>query len=410
MGELFMTPLSTGKRSVLLTAALVLGATVAACAAPNMRSKPMVASASNAFGIDLLGKLVKAAPDGNCFISPYSVQQALLLADNGAAGATKSQIGAVLHLGATSLSDVNAQSKAMRESLAAADPKVKISVANALWADRSFAFKPTYQETCREFYDALTQTVALHQPSGVAAINVWVAQKTEGKIKNIVSSDNLVQAKAVLTNAVYFHGVWTTPFPRASTYPQDFHTTPQTVKKIPLMSRQGMIEYAKTSAYEVVALPYGGGRLRMVAVLPAENSSVNGFVKSLTTARWSSLTSSLKPTQLRLFLPRVHVDYHANLVPVLKDLGMRDAFAMNADFSPMDGAKDLYMSAVLHKTTLDIDEDGTTAAAATAVIMRTKGIMMPPPITVRIDRPFYCAIQDTQTGTVLFAGAIHNPG
>ena len=404
-------PWNANARLLSLAAALTIGATASAGAA-NVHggtSTSHIATSANAFGMDLLGKLVQAKPSENCFISPYSIQQALLLADNGAAGVTKTQIETVLHLESTPLTSINAQTKALRDSLTSADPKVKISVANALWADRSFKFSPSYQETCRAFFDAQARTVAFRQPSGAAAINAWVARKTEGKITKIVSREMLVLAKAVLTNALYFHGAWTTPFQRSGTYPQAFHLTPQSIQQAPTMSRQGMIDYAKSAGYEAVALPYGGGRLRMIAVLPDENSDVNAFVKSLTLARWSSLTDHLTPTRLRLFLPRVHADFGDSLRPELIGLGVHDAFRMNADFTPMDGHPDLYISDVLHKTTLDIDEEGATASAATAVIMQSKAMMMPPPVTVRFDRPFFCAIEDTRTGLLLFAGAIRKP-
>ena len=400
-------------RALPAVAALMFGAAVHAGAAANaLGGKPMthIASAANAFGIDLLGKLIQANPNGNCFISPYSVQQALLLADNGAAGVTKSQIGVALHLGATPLSEINAQAKALRESLASADPKVKISVANALWADRSYSFTASYQDVCHEFYDAQAQTVALHQASGAETINAWVKQKTEGKITSIVTPQALRQAVAVLTNAVYFHGFWTAPFKASDTRPQPFHLTPQTTRQVPTMTRTGRLDYAKGADWEAIALPYGGGRLRMVAVLPSETTSLNAFLGSLTPAKWSTVTGELKPTQLRLFLPKVHADYAASLKPVLNRLGMHDAFHDNADFTPMGGRDNILISDVLHKTTLDIDEEGTTAAAATAVVMSMKAILMAPPTTVRIDRPFFCAIQDTQTGLLLFAGAIRNPG
>ncbi|MEO7714944.1 MAG: serpin family protein [Capsulimonas sp.] len=395
-----------------VAASLTLSAVHAGAAvnAPKGKSMTQVVTAANAFGIDLLGKLAKGKPDGNCFLSPYSIQQALLLADNGAAGVTKSEIGAVLHLGATPLSEVNTQSNALRGSLHAADPQVKISVANAIWADQSFQFNPSYEETCRKFYAAQAQTVALHQTSGANTINAWVAQKTEGKIKQIVSPAALRLAKAVLTNAVYFHGSWTTPFKAHDTRPQPFHLTPQTTAQVPTMSRTGAIDYAKTTNWEAVALPYGGGRLRMIAILPSEDNSLNAFLGSLTAGEWSAITQQLKPTRLSLFLPKVHVDYAASLKPALSSLGMKTAFLDSADFTPMGGRNDIKIFDVLHKTTLDIDEEGTTAAAATAVIMQPKAMMAPPSLTVRIDRPFYCAIQDMQSGAVLFAGAIHNPG
>ncbi|MEO7714943.1 MAG: serpin family protein [Capsulimonas sp.] len=401
-------------RTALAASALWVLISVAAGAAPSSHShvsKDNIAAASNAFGIDLLGKLVKANPDGNCFISPYSVQEALLLTDNGVSGASKTQIASVLHLSRAPLSGINAQAKAQRASLVVADPKVKIAVANALWASTSTKFNATYQETCRYFYNAPARTVALTTPAGAAAINSWVASKTQGHIKTIVPKTGLPRAtSAVLTNAVYFHGAWTTPFPHNDTYPQDFHLTSTKTKKVPTMSRKGGVDYVKTSSYEAVALPYGGGRLRMIVVLPSQNSSVNAYLKSLTAVQWSALSSQLKPTQMLLFMPRVHTNYSASLKPALVDLGMHAPFTASNDFLLMGMPQKSYISDVLHKTTLDIDEDGTTASAATAIVIASLSIHMPPPVVVRIDRPFYCAIQDKQTGLVLFAGAIRNPG
>ncbi|BDI28561.1 serine protease inhibitor [Capsulimonas corticalis] len=389
-------------RTLPFAAALTLAALAPAAA----QSKPQVATAANAFGIDLLGKLIKAQPDDNCFISPYSVQQALLLADNGAGGITRKQIGTVLHLGTTPLATINAQAKSLRLSLASADPKVKISIANGLWADRSFKFGANYQETCRAFYAAQTQTVSLRQPSGAAAINAWAAQKTEGKIKTIVSPQDLESAVMVLTNALYFHGTWTDPFRAKDTEHQTFHLTPQKTEQTLTMTQMGMIDYAKTDDWEAVALPYGGGRLRMVVVLPSESQGLNAYVSSLTPDKWSVMAKRLRPTRLRLFLPKAHTEYGASLNPALGSLGMRQAFQSNADFSRIGSG--VLISDIVHKTTLDIDEKGTTAAAVTAVI-GTLSVAAPSPIIMRVDRPFFCAIQDTQTGVMLFAGVIRKP-
>ena len=383
--------------------------TLGAPATAEARPKPQITTAANAFGIDLLHKIIKAKPDGNCFISPYSIQQALLLADNGAGGVTKSQIGAVLHLGSAPLTEVNAQAKALRASLKFADPKVKIDVANALWADQSYKFSASYQKTCREFYGAQTRTVAFGQSSGAAAINAWASQNTRGKINHIVSPSDLAGEVSVLTNAVYFHGSWATPFNVYETQLRAFHLSSHKAEQVPMMTRLDMIDYVKVDGCEAVALPCGGGRLRMVVVLPAKTSSLNMWVNSLTPAKWSGLTGQLETTRVCLYLPRVHAHYDVSLKTALESLGMRTAFQSGADFTHMMPGLPLTLSDVLHETSLDIDEKGATAAAATAVSTGAYAAPLAPFVTLRIDRPFFCAIQDTRTGLMLFAGAIRKP-
>ncbi len=402
-------------RKAALSAA-ILGLTLAA---PTLAEPPpeaakvaqnpgvhQVAQADTDFGFRLLARLVPEKPDANVFFSPFSISQALSLALNGAAGTTRQSITETLGLGSMTTGEVNAANGLRLPSLENPDPQVKLSVANALWLQTGETFRPTFQKACKQFYGADTRTLNLRGPSGAPTINGWVKAKTHGKIDNLVSASDLHRATSVLTNAIYFHGQWSTPFSKSATQTAPFTLADGMQKQVPLMTRTGKLSYLKENGFQAVRLPYGTGRLAMYVFLPDAPSGLNTFLATATAAHWNGWMAAMHPAQVSLFLPRFHADDSRRLKEPLSQMGMAKAFGRHADFSLMSEHPNA-IGEVIHKATLDVDEEGTTATAATGVIM-LRSLAMPylPPVIVRVDHPFLCVLRDDATGTVLFLGAI----
>jgi len=364
-----------------------------------------VAAAGTEFGFDLLGKLANF--DGNVFVSPFSIAQALSLTLNGAGGETRKQISETLHLGDMPLSDVNAANSALLAQLRSPEPDVTMSIANAIWVNNGLKLDPEFRSRCTEFYGAASETLDFSSPESAGRINKWVSEQTKGNIKEITNPEVLKDYTTVLTNAVYFHGRWSKTFDSAVTQPETFTLGNGKTKQVPMMRQTGSFSYLKSDDFQLIRIPYGKGRTAMYIVLPSQNLRIDDLLTEATADRWSDLIGQMQPASLQLKLPRFSASQDVNLKQPLSDLGMAGAFGAGADFGPM-GIPGSYIGAVLHKATLDVNETGSTAAAATAVA-HSAGIEMPPPIQFTVDHPFLCAIRDDTTGTLLFIGAIRDP-
>jgi serine protease inhibitor len=365
-----------------------------------------LAAANVGFGFRLLKQLNQETPGANFFFSPFSISQALTLTLNGAGGATQASIAVALGLRTLPLERLNSANAHLLPSLTLA-PQVQVSVANALWADTGTTFNADFQERCRWFYNAHAETLDFSKLSAADIINGWVKDNTSGRIDRLVSADDLVSSVAVLTNAVYFHGLWSRPFNPAHTQAAPFMLAPGRTKLVPLMAQAGNYSYFQAPHFQAIALPYGEGSMSLYVFLPTTESSLDDFVAGLDENVWAGWMGQMRPTQARIFLPRFQAEFQARLKKPLCALGMASAFCHGADFRPM-GLRDDFIGEVIHKSILVIDENGTTASAATAVA-NTRSRGPNPGITVRVDRPFFCALRDNATGTLLFTGIIREP-
>lgn len=361
-----------------------------------------VSAANTEFGFRLLRLLVKAEPTGNIFFSPFSLSLALSMTLNGTEGRTAKDLAAALGLADLPLGQINEANARLLSSLTAPDLEVTVKIANALWANRSVTLNPAFQDRCRDYYAARTGPL-----ESAAAINEWVGANTDGKIKGLVSDADILGAMLVLTNALYFRGLWQTGFRKSDTRPMPFHLSEGVEKSVPFMCRSGRFSYAETALGQTVSLPYGDGRMRLIALLPPPSQTADVLIQSLDLETWTALTAQLKPTEVTLFLPRFKAEYAARLREPLSALGMASAFAHGRDFLPM-GLSDAFIGDVIHKATLDVDEEGTVAAAATAVVMRGRAAF--PSLVMCVDRPFFLGIWDDAAKTLLFAGVIRDPG
>ena len=372
----------------------------------NTQDARAIGQAQTAFGIDLLGQLTHATPGQNVVFSPTSIATILTLTMDGTGGQTRADMAHALHLSLLPAKAVNDGSRTLMQSFAGS-PDVTLSVANALWANKGVSFAPTFQATAQDSFGADAQTLDFSSSSAADTINDWVGKNTRGHITQIVTPDVVAAANVVLTNAVYFEGKWQSAFDKDDTQDAPFTLTDGTNQVVPMMMQEAQqFGYQENAEFQAVRLPYGKGRFVMDVFLP--RGKMEDFLPAVTEDLWQKWDSAFKPTQVQIFLPRWKMQGRAELSSPLKSLGMARAFGNGADFVPMGLPHD-YISAVLHKATVDVDEQGTVATAATAVIMEKSMHIAPPPKVFRADHPFLFAIQDTESGALLFIGVVYSP-
>ncbi len=377
------------------------------------------------FAMGLYGQL--ASRDGNIFFSPHSIYSALAMTYMGARGATASQMSAVLGFGAIGDGE---DADAVRKRIAGAFHSLStmqerdqsgdahtLAEANALWCQQGYPFLDNFLSLNREGFGAKATLVDFANNTEAARqeINTWVEEETYGKIKDLVGPGDLDPlVRLVLTNAVYFKGMWDTQFDPKSTHDTAFHTVPGDPARdvtVPMMSRKGDYLYGdlESAGAQVVQLPYEGGDAAMLVMLPYEDlpGGLSALEAELTRDNLDQWLGELHKTEILVSIPKFEMTWGTeNVIPELQVLGITDLFSNAADLSGMDGTTELYVSKVLHKAFVEVNEEGTEAAAATAVVTRLKAMM---PLEFRADRPFIFLIRDTLTGNILFMGRLTDP-
>jgi len=361
-------------------------------------------AANNEFSFSLFRQLGAAESDSNVFVSPLSASMALGMAMTGASGTTFDEMRATLGFGTTSESEIDQGYKSLITLLRGLDPGVDFRIANSIWTREGFPVTPAFLDAGRTWFDAQAASLDFASPNAVKSINDWVSTATAGKIPTIldqIKSDEVM----FLINAIYFKGSWRAKFDPALTIDAPFHgiAGDQPMK---LMHREGTIRYMQTPAFSAVDLPYGNSAYSMSVLLPNVGQSVDAVLASLRTDTWSAWTTQFQDAELDLHLPRLALTWERMLIPDLQALGMRAAFqAGGADFSRISPLGDrLFISTVKQKTYVNVNEEGTEAAAVTNV-----GISLtsaPLRTQFRVDRPYVFVIRERLSGTILFLGAI----
>ena len=361
-----------------------------------------VASANTRFGFKLLHcDLREREPGGNIFISPLSTSIALTMTYNGAVGETARAMAEVLEIDALDLSTINNSNKALRDSLEDPDPKVEISIANSIWSRQGVNFNHDFLGRNRTFFGAEVASLDFSSPQATETINGWVDTNTNGKIEKIVDKID-PQTLLFLINAIYFKGNWQDEFDKAMTRPGTFHLPNGSQKQVQMMRREGEYPYFRGENFEATSLPYGDGRMSMYIFLPSRDSNLKKVMRDLNAENWEQWISQLQDRTQTMMLPRFKLEYEVRLNDTLEVLGMGIAFGGGADFSGMGPS--LFISEVRHKTFVEVNEEGTEAAAVTAVV----GVKSVPAV-FRVDRPFFFAIYDAETETILFMGTVTEP-
>jgi len=361
------------------------------------------------FGLQLFQKSAVAWPDRNLVVSPLSVAMALAMTYNGAAGTTREAMQQTLQLFGMTDKDVNESFGTLMGRLTQADAKITTSIANSIWFRKGFAVEEPFLQANQDYFDARVADLDFSEDGAADIINAWVSRQTHDKIPTIVEPPLDPQLMMLLINAVYFKGIWTHRFDTAATADRLFTTADSSSVSVPFMKLDANLAHARTERYEAIDLPYGSGDFSMTLILPSPGQTVNDFIASLTVDSWNQLVAGLTTGSGHVFLPQFTATCDLTLNKVLTDLGMGVAFQPSrADFSGISGQADLYLSEVIHKTYVAVDEEGTEAAAVTGVGIRLTSIG-PNEFTITFDRPFLFAIREQNTGSLVFLGRIMNP-
>lgn len=371
---------------------------------------PQLVAADNQFGFKLFSQLMQQDGEQNLMMSPTSVAIALSMLYNGANGETQQQIASTLELQGLSLEEVNQSNADLETLLEHADPQVKLAIANSLWGNQEVAFKPDFIQRIQTFYAAEVETLDFKDPAVVNRINDWVNRNTEGKIPiilNEVRPDDIL----FLINAVYFKGEWQQAFDEANTSERPFTLLDGSSKPHPLMSQTGSYLYQENDQFQAVSLPYGNGRLSMYVVLPQTDVPLPQFYEEfLSASNWDTVMTGFTRRNGTVELPRFRYEYATRLNDALQALGMPLVFDPNAaDLTGLTD-QDSYVNEVHHKTFIEVNEEGTEAAAVTSVGIRATSAQVPrEPFMMTVDRPFFYAIRDNESGVILFMGSVVNP-
>jgi serine protease inhibitor len=399
--------------SLLIPCSVLLAAAKAAETPPvPAADRTAVVEGDNAFAAALYGQLRNQS--GNLFFSPESLSTALAMTYAGARGETASKIAMVLHF-TLPPERLHPAMGALLSDLNAPHEGYQLNVANALWAQRGYTFLDDFLNLLKNDYGAGLDQVDFKGATEEArlTINRWVEQKTQDKIKDLLQAGALrADTRLVLTNAIYFKGSWETQFDKAQTKDEDFHLSPAQTTKAPMMHREGSFNYLNGGTFQVLEIPYKNKEMSMILLLPNDQAGLASLEQLLTAANLQQWLQQLAPVpKVIVTMSRFKMTQQFELSSVLGRMGMTQAFAANADFSGMTDKRDFAISEVIHKAYVDVNEEGTEAAAATAVTMRTLAIRLPdePPPVFRADHPFIFLIRDTRSNSVLFMGRITDP-
>lgn len=372
-----------------------------------------VLAANNRFAFELFENVRLENAGHNTFISPFSVAAALSMTYNGAAEETKDAMAEVLHIRDVSVEDVNRSHAALHNVVERTDPGVELNVANALWGREGTPFQPDFIRQVEKFYNSQVTELDFDHPQAPHVINEWVREETNGKIEDIVDSID-PETFLFLMNAIYFKGKWTNPFDPAGTVDADFYLRDGETKRVPMMSQSGEYAYCAGKGFQAVELPYGSGKFSMTIYLPEDRSSSEAFYAQLNVENWAKWSTEFEKMSGTVQLPRFQLTYDTTLNDALKAMGMGIAFdEQRANFDRMvdlsaDPDVNAFIKQVKHKTFIEVNEEGAEASGATSVEV---GIVSAPvdSFNMRVDRPFFFTIQDRETGTLLFMGAVEEP-
>ena len=370
-----------------------------------------VVTANTKLGFSLFNEIRKTEQDKNIFISPFSVSVALAMTLNGAAGETEQAMTNTLQLHGLDSESINTGYAGLRQTLLTSDPKVTLTIANSLWARQGFSFKPDFLQRNTQFFGAEISTLDFDNSSASKTINQWVDINTNGKIQKIVGDQIDPITVLFLINAIYFKGTWQKEFDPSKTREGPFHLANGDEKQVPMMRQQRWYPYYREENFQAISLAYGDGQMSMYIFLPDRESDLNIFLENLNAESWENWMSQFHEQDVSLVMPKFKLEYGKTLNDPLKALGMDVAFDPElADFSRMASLEfgNLYIEKVVHKTFVEVNEEGTEAAAATSVEVGVKSVP-PPPISFSVDRPFFFAIRDNETKTVLFMGIVVEP-
>lgn len=394
-------------RAALASAAMCLCAGSLFAAASSDQAKLVSADIGFAFG--LLKELAQEQPAKNVFISPYSISTVLQMVCNGAAGSTRDEMSNVLGTAGLQTSALNKSCKDLDASIRSAGSDVTLTIANSIWYSVGINVRPQFISINRDYFGAAIQTADFTDPRTAGIINRWADENTQGRIKQISQGRLPGDTRMILANAIYFKGSWERKFDAKLTLQKNFNLSESRVQLVPMMQQGGEYQYREGNGFQAVRLPYKGGRLGMYVLLP-EGYSATKLLATLNDQMWQQqVLAQLSQKKGNLSLPRFKLEYGAELKQPLQAMGMKAPFSHAANFSGM-AAEPLLLSAVMHKSFVEVNEEGTEAAAVTVARMKSQSLQpQVRPFEMVVDRPFLFVIADKQTNAIFFAGIIADP-
>jgi serpin B len=378
---------------------------------PQGKADKAVIAGQNAFALDLYKQL--RAEEGNLFFSPYSISTALAMTYAGARGDTAKEMAQTLHFPADS-ELLHASYAALLNQLQGDGQKrgFQLNVANALWGQKGEPFLNPFLTLVRDRYRAgLSELDFKANPEEARkTINTWVEKKTQDKIQNLLPQGSVTPlTRLVLTNAIYFKGDWANQFLKGGTHEQPFTTGAGAAVKVPMMNQTNQFGYLDADAFQMLEMPYVGKDLSMVVLLPKKTDGLAEMEKTLTVDKLTGWIGKLRPTRVQVGFPKFKMTKGFSLADTLAKMGMPLAFSDRADFSGMNGSRDLFITGVFHKAFVDVNEEGTEAAAATGVVVGVRSAPAQKVTRFVADHPFVFVIRDVRSGSVLFMGRVTDP-
>lgn len=372
--------------------------------------KTLVRSSGD-FGLKLFKKVDQTEGNNNIFVSPLSISMALGMTLNGANGMTKDEMEQTLELAGLSVEDINQSYQSLIQLLTGIDPKVQFQIANSIWYRQGMTFEQDFIDLNKTWFNARVAAVDFNNAETAAALlNSWVSENTNDRIKKIVEPADIDGNTVMfLMNAIYFKGTWTYQFDKSMTRMENFSLPDGTKKPVLTMHLNGDLDYMQNEFFRAVDLPYGDGKYSMMILAPGDGVEMGAMIAQLSGTNWQNWINEFSKQTVALTLPKFKLEYEIRLNDVLIALGMRSAFyAGQADFTRMQKTGGLFISEVKHKTFVEVDENGTEAAAVTSVEIGMTSVSKS--IQMRIDRPFVFAIREHNSNSILFIGKIVDPG
>lgn len=364
-----------------------------------------VVDGNNKFAIDIFKALNVEDADKNIFISPMSISSALAMAYNGAEGSTKEAMENALGFSGIDRVLVKESFKNLYAYLKKVDKKIDLNIANSIWIKKGERINNDYIKNTEKNFDARVSELDFSDPGSVDVINKWIKKETNGKIEKMLDSPIDPLIVMYLVNAIYFKGEWSEPFNPNITKDWTFHQYGGGEQTVKMMSRKDSYKFLQSRDFKAVRLPYGNGNTSMSIILPDEGVDINEFIDNLDRDTWYDIRGTMRGDEVEVKIPRFTMEYGIkSLNDSLKSLGMEVAFSETADFS---GIRDyVCISEVFHKAIIEVNEEGSTAAASTVAAMTPAAAPVKEPLTFIADRPFIFLITEDTTGTILFMGKV----
>ena len=364
-------------------------------------------SSNTDFAFNIFNGLITEDSGKNIFISPLSILLALAMTYNGAVGDTNLAMADAMEFSGMDMEELNQGFSDLMVSILNGDPGVQINIANSIWSRLGFDPKEDFIDLNKKYYSSEVKELDFSDPGAVDTINSWIADATGEKIKKMLTE---IPGDVVmyLINAIYFKGDWTYPFEEEATYEEDFNLEDGSKKSVEMMHIVEHYEYITGENFGMVRLPYGDEKFSMYIVLPDEGVAVDSIVGFLDSYYYDNLRNSMAEREIRLAMPKYKMEYGVKVLnDVLTELGMGIAFGPEADFSGINPG--IFISEVMHKAVIEVNEKGSEAAAATVVAMAESAMPVEEIVEFVVDRPFFFVIADDRSGEILFMGKVMEP-